>query len=207
MQEAPVRVERQVQGYVIRAASQFRGTFTYERSRSVNGNAAEQTQRTLNIGTQNFDSSIDSGFSGGGETIGISASTKYGTSAKTEGFNNVSATANAAIHEDFGLPVNRIYDFGQSAQRRWNTIQLTSAMVGNGNRGGSFVDRAPSIVARKYALDHDGPRPNLANPCEVTPGHGRLSESDGYVDQRHRTFAGKLQRCAEGEFRHRAESL
>src|SRR5208337_2593498 len=154
------------------------------------GRAAEQPQRAVEVGAQNFDGAIDAGFSGGGEAVGVGASAEYGAGAETEGLDDVAATANASVHEDFGLPVDGLDDLGQSSQRRGNAIELASAMIGNGNCRGAFINGAARIVSGEDAFNDDGALPQVANPGQAAPGRGALGEGGSDIDEGHGSFAG-----------------
>jgi hypothetical protein len=91
---------------------------------------------------------------------------------------------------DFSLSVDRADDFGQGAQGRLNAIELAASVIGDGDGGGAFIDRAARVVGGEDALDDDGTAPELANPGEIAPGDGGFGKSDGDIDERHGAFAG-----------------
>src|ERR1019366_5755250 len=150
----------------------------------------EQPQSAVEIGAQNFDGAINAGFTGSGEAIGVGASAEHGTGAEAQGFDDVGAAANASVHENFGLPADGFHDLRQNAQRRGKAIELASAMIGNGNSRGAFVDGAARIVSSEHAFDDDRAAPQFANPIEVAPGHGGFGEGGGDIDEWHGAFAG-----------------
>src|ERR1700722_3510229 len=73
--------------------------------------AAEQLERPIQIGAQDLDRAVDASFTRRGQTVGISASAQYGVGAETDGFDDVGAAANAAIHPYFDLTVDRLDHF------------------------------------------------------------------------------------------------
>jgi hypothetical protein len=95
----------------------------------IDGRAADETQRAIEIGAKDFNGAVDACFASGSETVGIRSSTKNGASAKAKSFDDVGAAANAPIHEDFGLPVHGFDYFRQRSQRGLNTVELAAAMV------------------------------------------------------------------------------
>src|SRR6202795_95288 len=154
------------------------------------GPTPKQSQRAIEVGTQNFDGATDAGFSGGGQAIGVGASAEHGAGAEAESLDDVGAAADASVHEAFGLPVDGLDDFRQGSQRRGNAIELAAAMIGDGNCRGAFVDRAARVFSSKDTFDDDGAALQFANPAEVAPGHGGFGEGGGDIHERHGAFAG-----------------
>src|SRR6516162_9553617 len=86
-----------------------------------------------------------------------------------------------AIHQNFGLSVNRRDDFGKRTQSCRRTIQLPSTVIRNDDRGGALMDRASGVVARQHALDEDWAGPYFSQPAKIFPGDERLGQSRGHI--------------------------
>src|SRR6266436_2668826 len=126
------------------------------------GRASQQTEGAFHVSPQDFKRAADASLASGGQAIGISAPTQNGAGSEAEGFDNVGAAANPAVHQDFGLTVHSGYDFGQGSQRSANAVELPSAMVGDDHRGGTFIDCASSVIPGENAFDGDRARPETA---------------------------------------------
>src|SRR6267378_6666549 len=96
---------------------------------------AEEAQSTFHIITQNLERARDTRLSSSGEAESISAAQENGARAKTNRFYNIAASANSAIHKDFGLAVDGGNHLWEHFQSRWSAVQLTSPVVGDDNRG------------------------------------------------------------------------
>src|SRR5580692_810154 len=86
--------------------------------------------------------------------------------------------------------MDSLHNFGQSAQRRLDAIELASAVIGNGNCGGAGVYGAAGIVSGENAFDYDGTAPRFANPRQIAPGHSGFGEGGGDTNKRHWPSAG-----------------
>ena len=153
------------------------------------GGATEETQGAVEVGAEDFDGAIDAGFSGSGEAVGVGAAAEHGASAERERLDDVGATANASVHEDFSLAVDGRDDFRQDAQGRGSAIELSAAVIGDGDGSCAFIDGAARVIGGQNALDDDRTAPEFANPGEIAPGDGGFGESNGNIDERHGAFA------------------
>lgn len=86
------------------------------------GCAAEEAERALDIGAQNGEGAGNTGVAARGEAVGISAADEHDASAEADGFDDVAAAANAAVHEDFGLTVDGSDNFGKHAESGGATV-------------------------------------------------------------------------------------
>src|SRR6185312_13679351 len=89
------------------------GELNVRRVQVVDRWTAEQHQRSLNIGFEDRDCPGDSGVSGCGQTIAVRTADQHSFRAHTDRFDDIRSTANAAIDEDFNLPVDGFEDFRQ----------------------------------------------------------------------------------------------
>ena len=97
----------------------------------------------------------NSSLPGGGQAVGIGASAQHGAGSQADRFDDVGAATNASVHQDFDLTVHCRDDFGQSSQRRANSVELASAVIGNDHGGSAFIHRAARVFAGENALDDD----------------------------------------------------
>ena len=134
------------------------------------GRTAKEAQSTFHIITQNLESARDTRPSGSGEAESISTAEKNGSCAKTNCFYDIAASANPAIHKDFGLAVDGGNHLWQHFQAGWSAVQLTSTVIRNDNRGCPFVYGTFGIVGREHPFDHNRPGPDALEPANVFPG-------------------------------------
>ena len=154
------------------------------------GGTAEKAKRALDIVAQDFNRTGYAGLAGGGETVDVGAADEDGAGAKTEGFDDVAAAADAAVDQNFGVAADGGDDFWKGMKRGGDRIELPAAMIGDHDGGCAGINTAPCIFAGEHALDHDRTGPHLANPAEVVPGDGGTAESGGDVDEFHGALAG-----------------
>src|SRR3984957_1353096 len=152
--------------------------------------ATEQLERPIQIGAQNLDGAVHPSFTRSSQTVCVRAPAQHRIGAEGEGFDDVGAPANAAIHPYFDLTVDRLDRFGQRTQRSLNTIQLAGAMIRHRDCRSAFVNRTTRIVPGQHTFDYDRPLPLFANPVQVSPSYCRLSQGSSDIDKRQRTFAG-----------------
>ena len=89
----------------------------------------------------------------------------------------------AAIDEDLRLAVDGLGDLGQAEESGIGAIQLTSAMVGNGDGVDSHRDQAVGILRTGNALDDQLALPEIADRLEIVPcERGVVVAADGRGD-------------------------
>src|SRR6202158_3526958 len=82
-----------------------------------NRGTTQQSKGALNVRAQNFQRAGDSRWPPGSQSVSIGAPHQNAARAKAECFHNVTAAANASIHQHLDLAVDRGDDFGERAQR------------------------------------------------------------------------------------------
>jgi hypothetical protein len=153
------------------------------------GGAAEEDEGALNVGAEDIEGAGDAGLASGGQSIGVGATDEDGFGAEAEGFDDVGTATNATIHEDFDAAVDGGNNFGQSAERGGDAVELAASVIGDDEGGGAFVHGAAGIVSGEHTFDDDGAGPDFAEPAKILPSDDRGGESGGDVDERHGTFA------------------
>ena len=78
---------------------------------------------------QDLDGTFDSGLSGSGQSVGVSATNEHGASAQAKRFDDVAAATNTAIHQDLNLAAHSGHDFWKSFDRRRDAVQLASTVI------------------------------------------------------------------------------
>src|SRR5690349_8386343 len=95
------------------------------------GGAAEQTQGTLQIRAQDFQSAGHAGLTGRRQAVGVSPAAKDGAGAQAKRLDDVCAATNSSVHQDFDSAIHRGHDFGQRPQRGLYAIELPPAVIGD----------------------------------------------------------------------------
>src|SRR5438552_19181361 len=116
------------------------------------GRTAKEAQSTFHIITQNLESARDTRPSGSGEAESISTAEKNGSCAKTNCFYDIAASANPAIHKDFGLAVDGGNHLWEHFLAGWCAVQLPSGVIRNDIRVCLFRHRTCFIVGREHSV-------------------------------------------------------
>jgi hypothetical protein len=153
------------------------------------GGAAEEAEGAFDVGAEDFEGADYAGVAGGGQAVGVGTAYEDSAGAEADGLYDVTATADAAIHQDFGAAVDGGDDFGKRADRGIDGIELTAAVVGDDDGGDAFIHGAARVVSCEQAFHDDWARPDAADPAQVVPGDGGVGERGGDVHQLHRPFA------------------
>src|SRR5206468_7116209 len=138
--------------------------------------AAEQLESANEIGAQNLDCACNTCIASRSQPVGVCTSDHDGSSTQTERFDNIAATADAAIEEDLDAIAYARHNFRQDLQRRRNTVELSATMIRNDQRIRSLVHCAEGILSRVDTFYHYRPVPGCANPLEVLPSDNGLFE-------------------------------
>jgi len=93
------------------------------------GGAAEEAESSVDVSAEDFEGAEDAGIASGGHAVGVGAAYENGAGAKADGFDDVGATADAAIHQDFGAAVYGGDDFGKRADCGIDGIELTATVI------------------------------------------------------------------------------
>ena len=127
------------------------GTSTYERSRPATEPKDVKRPR-------------DSRLAGRAEAVCIRAAHEHGAGAEADRFDDVGATADAAVHQHFRPAVHRGDDLRQHAQRGRRGIELPSAVIRDDHGRRAAFDRPPGVIPGENALDNDRAGPERTNP-------------------------------------------
>src|SRR5947209_246549 len=123
----------------------------------ADGGAAEELQRSDDVGAEDVDRAGDAGAAGGAEAVCVGAADEDGAGAEGERLDDVAAAADAAIEEHLGPPFHSIDDFRQNAERRGDAVELAAAVVRDDDGIGAVVDRLKRVVGGVNAFRDDWP--------------------------------------------------
>jgi hypothetical protein len=154
------------------------------------GGAAEEPEGAFDVGAEDFKGAHYAWVAGGGQAVGVGAADEDGAGAKADGFDNVAAATDAAIHQHFGAAVGGGDDFGKRADCRIDGIELTATVVGDDDGGDTFIHGAARVVSREQTFHDDRPRPDFSDPAQVLPGYGGIDQCGCDVHQLHGPLAG-----------------
>src|SRR5207248_9233725 len=129
-----------------------------------NAGTPEQPEGSLHISPQNFQRACDARLPGCRQSVGVSSPNEHGSGSQANGFDDIAAATNAAIHQHLDSPVHRAHHFRQHSQSCWSAVKLASAMIGNNDCYSAFIHRSPRIISRKNAFDHDRTGPTFSDP-------------------------------------------
>jgi hypothetical protein len=96
-----------------------------------------------------------------------------GLRSEREDLDDVGAASDAAVERDFSLVADGVDGARQVAQGRRGRVEVVAAVVGDADRRGTGVDRAPRVVRLRDALHHERPVPKLGQPRDVFPRRER----------------------------------
>ena len=116
---------------------------------------AKQSKSALDIGAQYFEGPGYAGLSCGGKAIGIGSAYENCARSQRECFDDVGAPADAAIHQDFDLTVDRGHNLWKGPQSCRDGVQLPATVIGDYDGGGPFIDCPPRIVADEKTVACD----------------------------------------------------
>ena len=77
-------------------------------------------------------------------------------------------------------------DFWQRAQRGRNAVELSSAVIGDHDRGSAFIRGAARVVTGEDPLDDQRARPQAAYPSQIVPRDRGAGQRRADVDEVHR---------------------
>jgi hypothetical protein len=80
---------------------------------------------------QNLNCTRDTCGTSRSQPVGVCTSDHYGSSPQAQRFDNVAATANTAIQQDFDAIAYACHNFRQNVQSRGDVIKLSAAVIGN----------------------------------------------------------------------------
>src|SRR5260370_39463228 len=92
---------------------------------------AEEAQSTFHIITQNLERARDTRLSSSGEAESISAAQENGACTKTNRFYNIAASPNAAVHEHFGVAVDRGQHPWEHSQGGRRAVPPAATVIGD----------------------------------------------------------------------------
>ena len=142
------------------------------------GGAAEEAEGAFNVGAEDFEGAEGAGIAGRGHAVGVSAADEDTAGAEADGFDDVTAAANAAIHQHFGAAVDGGDDFRKRADGGIDGIELAATMIGDNDCCGAFIRGAARVVSREQAFHDDWAGPDFSNPDQVVPGDGGVGEGE-----------------------------
>ena len=154
------------------------------------GGAAEEAEGAFNVGAEDFEGADDAGIAGGGQAVGVGAADEDCAGAEADGFYDVSAATDAAVHQNFGAAVYSGNDFGERADCGIDGIELAPAVVGDDHGGDAFIYGASRVVSGKQAFHNDRAGPDFSDPVQIVPAYGGVGERGGDIHQPHGPFAG-----------------
>jgi hypothetical protein len=107
------------------------------------------------------------------------AAKKDGASAKGQSLEDICPTAHAAIDVHFAATCNGLDHFGQGLHAGDDPVELTTAVVGDNNTGGSIFQSQEGIFRCENAFEQDGKLCDGAEPGEDLPGE--LIDDGGFL--------------------------
>ena len=154
---------------------------------------AREAHGELEFGGEHPEYALDSGLAEGGEAPERWAADEDGFGAEGEGFQDVAAAADAAIHQDGDLAGDGFDYVGEGVEGADDAVELAAAVVGDDDAGGTALDGDFSVFGGDDAFENDGEFAGATDPVDVVPGeigcvwlpHDRC----GWVDGLH-AFAG-----------------
>src|SRR5258708_6291790 len=111
------------------------------------GGAAEEAKGAFDVGAENFEGAGHAGVAGGGQAVGVGAADEDGAGTEADGFYDVAAAADSAIHQDFCAAVDGSDDFGKRPNCGIEGIELAAAVVRDDDGADAVVRRAGCVVA------------------------------------------------------------
>ena len=141
------------------------------------------------------------GFATGGQRPGPGPADHHTVGTQRERAEHIHAAADAAIHQNLGLPADGRDNAGQFAGRCSNTIELTAAVVGHHDAICTAGDGIAGIVGIQNAFQQQLAAPLAAQPGDVVPGNGRveLSIHPGFERIQTARTGHRVAEVAEGE--------
>ncbi len=153
------------------------------------GGAAEEAEGAFYVGAEDFERAGHAGIACGGQAVGVGAADEDGAGAEADGFYDVAATADAAIHQDFGASVDGGDDFGERADCGIDGIELAAAMIRDDDCGYAFIHSAARVVPCEQAFHDDWSGPHFSDPDQIVPGYSGVGQGGGDIHQLHGAFA------------------
>jgi hypothetical protein len=154
------------------------------------GGTAEEAEGAFDVGAEDFEGAEGAGVAGGGQAIGVGSADEDGAGTETDGFDDVGAAADAAVHKNFGAAVDGGDDFGKRANGGIDGIELAAAVVGDDDGGDAFVNGAVGVVPCEQAFHDDRAGPHFSDPVQIVPGYSGVGERGGDIHQLHGPFTG-----------------
>jgi len=111
------------------------------------GGAAEEAEGAFYVGAEDFEGSDYAGVADGGHAVGVGAADEDGAGAEADGFDDVAASTDAPVHQNFGAAVDGGHDFGKRADRGIDGIELAAAVIGDDDGGDAFINGPAGIVS------------------------------------------------------------
>src|SRR5580700_2195483 len=107
---------------------------------------AEQPERALYVGAQDFERSLDSCRPRGAKAVSVGPSYQDRASAEANGLDDIGAATNASIHPHFNLISDGFDNLRQDIERGGRTVQLPPSMIRHDHRRCPNIDCAAGIL-------------------------------------------------------------